>query len=72
MLVNTDFAPALTKQHLNNRSQKHLATILRQPAIKPILTVGQDFLTLFAVVSGVPDALENLDEMGIYLGPTHA
>ena len=71
MLAKTDFAPTLTEQHLINQSQKHFATILRQPAIKPILTAGQDFLTLFTVVSGVPDALENLDEMGIYLGPTH-
>jgi hypothetical protein len=72
MLAKTDFAPALTEQHLITQPKNYFTTILRQPAIKLVVTAGQELLTLFAVVSGVPDSFENLDEMGIYLGPTHA
>jgi len=71
MLVKTHFAPALTKQHLFSQSQKYFATILHQPPIKRVFRAGQSLLTVFTVMSGVPDALENLDKMGIYLGLPH-
>jgi len=71
MLVKTHFTPALTEQHLVSQSQKYFAIILHQPAIKRVFRTGQSLLTVFTVVSGVPDVLENLDEMGIYLGPPH-
>ena len=71
MLAKTHFAPTLTKRHSTNQSQKHLTNTLHQPAIKRVLTAGQNLLTLVTVVSGLPDSLENLDEMGIYLGPNH-
>ena len=71
MLAKIHFAPTLTKRHKINQSQKHLTNTLHQPAIKRVLTAGQDLLTVFTVVSGLPDSLENLDEMGVYLGPPH-
>jgi hypothetical protein len=72
MLVKSDFAPAFTERHLIKQSQKTPVAILRQPVVKLALIAAQDLLTLFAIVSGLPDPLENLEEMGIYLGPTHA
>jgi hypothetical protein len=71
MLAKTHFAPTLTKRPLSNQSQKHLTNTLHQPAIKRVLTAGYDLLTVLTVVSGLPDSLENLDEMGVYLGPPH-
>jgi len=71
MLGKTHFAPALTEQHLFSQSQKYFAGILHQPAVERIFCASQELLTVFTVVSGVPESLENLGEMGIYLGQSH-
>jgi len=71
MLAKTDFAPALTERRKMNQSKKSFATILRQPATKLVLIASQNPLTVFTVVSGLPDSLGDLNEMGAYLGPPH-
>ena len=71
MLAETDFTPTVTERRKDNRSQKSFAITLRQPATKLVLTAGQNLLTVFTVVSGSPDSLGNLNEMGVYLGPPH-
>jgi hypothetical protein len=72
MVVKTDFVPALNGQLVIHRSQKFTAVILHQPALKFIFDAGIALLTLLAVLSGFPGSQENLEKMGVSLGPNHS
>jgi hypothetical protein len=71
MVLKTDFVPALHEQHALHQSQKFSAVILRQPALKFIYNTGLAILTVFAILSGFPGWQDNLEEMGVSLGPNH-
>ena len=71
MVVKTDFVPALNGQHAIHQSQEISAVILHQPALKFISDAGLAILTLFAVLSGFPSSQDNLEKMGVTLGPNH-
>jgi hypothetical protein len=71
MVLKTDFLPTLNAQHAIHPSQKFFAVILSQPALKSISNAGLAILTFLAVLSGFPGSQDNLEEIGISLGPNH-
>ena len=71
MVVKTDFVPALNGPHAIHQFQKISAVILHQSALKFISNAGLAILTLFAVLSGYPGSQDNLEKMGVTLGPNH-
>lgn len=64
MAIKTDFLPAFIGQHAINRSRRVVAG-------KFILDAGLAILTFFAVFSGLIGSQENLEKMGVSLGPDH-
>jgi hypothetical protein len=71
MATKTDFIPALREQHTIHQSRNLSSLILHQPALKFVFDAGIVLITFFAVFSGFPDSKENLEKMGISLGPNH-
>jgi hypothetical protein len=71
MVVNTDFVPILVEQRPITHNQSINAAFLRQAAVRFLSDAGLALLTLFAVFSGFPGSQENLEKMGVSLGPNH-
>lgn len=71
MVTKTDHAPAPIGQRPVKHSRKIRPANSRQAALTIIVDAGLAFSTLFAVFSGVTGPQENLEEMGVYPGPTH-
>jgi hypothetical protein len=71
MVVKTDFVSTLIEQRPITQNQTIKAAFLRQPAERFISDAGLALLTLFAVFSGFPGSQENLEKMGVSLGPKH-
>jgi len=70
-VVKTDYAPSPIGQRPTNHPRRFPAAIRLQHAMRVILNVVLPLLVSFAVLSGLPGSQENLEKMGIYLGPTH-
>jgi hypothetical protein len=64
MVVKTDFVPALNGQHAIDPTRK-------VPAVKFISDASLVILTFFDIFSGFPGSQENLEKIGVYLGPNH-
>jgi hypothetical protein len=71
MVIKTDHVPDATGQQPINTPRKSHSTLHSQPALRLAGNAGQALLTLFAVFSGLTGSQENLERIGIYLGPTH-
>ena len=71
MAFKTNYAPMSNRQRPNDRSQKFDTSILQQPAIKFIRNGSLVIVTLLAVFSGLAGPQKDLEQMGIFLDPTH-
>lgn len=71
MVVKSDDSPAPIRQRPAKQPRKLYTALLNQPAARVVLNMALPLLMLFAVLSGYPDLQQDLEKMGIYLGPTH-
>ncbi len=72
MVFKSVYTPApLTQQPLKYSPRITLLSRV-QAAIRLLLNVGMVLGTGLAVLSGLPGSQEDLQEMGVSLGPTHS
>ena len=70
MVVKSDYAQASIRQR-PAPSRKFHWPVLRRPVARLVLKAGTPALAFVTVFCGLPGSPEDLEKMGIHLGPTH-